>query len=263
MSLPRFFLTHQVLSQETAETFPLQLDADDLKHFRVLRLHRKEHIAIVDASGNYYECEIASCEDELPEVRISGHEDFVSPTFSVALFQGLPKGDKMEDIVRHCTEIGVDEIVPVSFSRCVSKLDASKATRKRERWQSIAKSAAMQAGRMQVPSVSDLSSIHGAASRLADFDRVIVFWEEAQNAVSLENILSDAADRSCGERGSSSRVAVIIGPEGGLEEEEVAQLLSANESCFVASLGSNILRTETAALVGCAIVIRSLGGLGA
>ena len=104
MSLPRFFLENQVLAAETEAVFPLRLEADDAKHARVLRLAAGEHIAVIDADQDYFECEIVDFADELPLVSIARHEDASEAGPQVILLQGLAKGDKMETVIRHATE---------------------------------------------------------------------------------------------------------------------------------------------------------------
>ena len=112
MSLPRFFLENQVLAAETEAVFPLRLALDDAKHARVLRLAAGEHIAVIDADQDYFECEIVDFADELPLVSIARHEDASEAGPQVILLQGLAKGDKMETVIRHATEVGVAAFVP-------------------------------------------------------------------------------------------------------------------------------------------------------
>ena len=92
MSLPHFFLNDQVLANEAQAEFPLALSRDDAKHAKVLRLAPGEHVAVVDAAQDYFECEIVSFAEALPVVRIAGHLDHVSDMPHVCLVQGLAKG---------------------------------------------------------------------------------------------------------------------------------------------------------------------------
>ena len=123
MSLPRFFLENQVLAAETEAVFPLRLALDDAKHARVLRLAAGEHIAVIDADQDYFECEIVDFADELPLVSIARHEDASEAGPQVILLQGLAKGDKMETVIRHATEVGVAAFVPLACARSIVKLD--------------------------------------------------------------------------------------------------------------------------------------------
>ena len=226
MSLPRFFLENQVLAAETEAVFPLRLEADDAKHARVLRLAAGEHIAVIDADQDYFECEIVDFEDELPLVSIARHEDASEAGPQVILLQGLAKGDKMETVIRHATEVGVAAFVPLACARSIVKLDAKKAAAKTERWRAIAKSAAMQSGQARVPEVAEPVSVREAAAMLGQ------------------------------------ATAVLVGPEGGLAEEEVQLLLGCNGRARLVTLGPSILRTETAGIVAPALVLYELGGMG-
>ena len=138
MSLPRFFLENQVLAAETEAVFPLRLESDDAKHARVLRLAAGEHIAVIDADQDYFECKIVDFTDELPLVSIARHEDASEAGPQVILLQGLAKGDKMETVIRHATEVGVAAFVPLACARSIVKLDAKKAAAKTERWRGAA-----------------------------------------------------------------------------------------------------------------------------
>lgn len=147
MSLPRFFLENQVLAAETEAVFPLRLALDDAKHARVLRLAAGEHIAVIDADQDYFECEIVDFADELPLVSIARHEDASEAGPQVILLQGLAKGDKMETVIRHATEVGVAAFVPLACARSIVKLDGKKAGCEDGAVAAIAKNAAMQPGR--------------------------------------------------------------------------------------------------------------------
>ena len=96
MSLHRFFLDNQVIAAEKEAVFPLRLSADDARHARVLRLAPGEHVTVVDAAQDYFECEIVAFDDALPQVRIARHLDEPEATPQVVLMQGLAKGDKVE-----------------------------------------------------------------------------------------------------------------------------------------------------------------------
>lgn len=259
MSLQTFFLENQVLRAED-DAFELRLSSDDLKHFKVLRLRASEHVAVVDAEGVYYECELVDTSGPLPEVRIAGREARRRTRPRLTLFQGLPKGTKMDDIVRHATEVGADAFVPVAFSRSIVDYDSAKAKRKGERWQTIAKSAAMQAGRYEVPCVETPVGAGAACEMLGSFDCVIVFWEGASSANTLSDALAFLAKHLEGAdcKTEDLRVAIVVGPEGGLAEEEVESILASNPAARISTLGPHILRTETAAIVGCALVLYEL-----
>ncbi len=261
VSLPRFFLEQQVVAAEEDAVFPLRLAADDARHARVLRLAPDEHIAVVDADSDYFECEIISFNDALPLVRIARHLEAPEEGPLVMLCQGLAKGDKMDDVVRHATEVGVSAFVPLACERSVVKLDAKKAASRTERWRSIAKSAAMQAGRHRVPEVAAPATVAECATMLAGATAVLVCWEEAPSTCRLADAVHDALAQTR-TPAADARIAVVVGPEGGLTQKEVDRLLAANPHASLVTLGPSILRTETAGVVAPALVIYELGGLG-
>ena len=245
MSFHHFFLDGQIIAEETAQEFPVRLSAEDAKHARVLRLSEGEHISVVDAASDYFELEITSAHDGL--------------VVSIALFQGLAKGDKMDDIIRHATEVGIDEFVPLSSSRCVMKLDAKKAKSKLARWQAIAHSAAMQSGRMVEPRVHESHTVKQAVQLLREFDCVLVCWEECPSTKTIAAALEQALGNVSVDK---PRIAVVVGPEGGLSADEV-EALTASENAWPVTLGPSILRTETAGIVAPALVLYACGGMGA
>ncbi|MEC4175936.1 RsmE family RNA methyltransferase [Adlercreutzia sp. R21] len=261
MSLPRFFLENQVLSAETEAVFPLRLSPDDAKHAKVLRLARGEHVAVIDAASDYFECEIVDFSDSLPMVSVARHEEADAAGPQVMLLQGLAKGDKMETVIRHATEVGVVAFVPVSCKRSVVKLDGKKAAAKTERWRAIAKSAAMQSGQPRIPEVSEPMSVREAAALLVGATAVLVCWEEAPGSARLRDAVQGAlaVTRT---PAADARIAVVVGPEGGLASEEVDTLLACNPQASLVTLGPSILRTETAGIVAPALVLYELGGMG-
>lgn len=255
MAFPHFYLTSQVLSQEQSTCFALDLLSDDLKHARVLRLAPGEHIAVIDASSDYFECEVVSFEEKLV-VKISTHLHSFDDAFPcVVLAQGLAKGDKMDTIIRHATELGVRRFIPFSSERCVMKLDEKRAGKKVERWNAIAKSAAMQSGQPCIPKVELPCSLEQLGSAIGDVDILLICWEEATQTESLKKALQSFALQD-----SPVTVAVVVGPEGGLSEKEVKCLMGSHPNATLVSLGSSILRTETAGIVAPALVIYELGG---
>ncbi|MBQ9020732.1 MAG: 16S rRNA (uracil(1498)-N(3))-methyltransferase [Eggerthellaceae bacterium] len=258
MSLHRFFLNNQVLAEESDQAFALRLSPADIKHARVLRLKVGEHLAIIDAASDYFECEIVSFDDDLV-VRICAREGAAEETAQVILLQGLAKADKFDEVVRHATEIGVAAFVPLICERSVIKLDSKKAAARVERWEAIAKSAAMQAGLRSIPEIAEPVSIDDACAMIAGATCVIVAWEQAQG-LNIKTALDTALADTLTPR-QDARIAVVVGPEGGLTEAEVSRLCSCNKHAYAVTLGPNILRTETAGLVAPALTLYELGGL--
>lgn len=263
MSLPHFFLADQVIADEADQAFPLALERDDAKHARVLRLSAGEHVAVVDGAGYYFECEIVSFDEALPLVKVAQRLDAPQAFPKVCLVQGLAKGDKMETVIRHATELGVSRFIPFAAARSIMKVDARKAASKVARWQAIAKSAAMQSGQTRLPEMCAPANLKQLAGMLRDFDAVLICWEEAPGTCLISEALACmASDADGGSNARVPRVAVVVGPEGGLTSQEVDALLAANDHASLVTLGSSILRTETAGVVGPALVLYELGQLG-
>lgn len=156
----------------------------------------------------------------------------------IYLFQGLPKGDKMEYIIQKCVELGVFAVVPVQMKHCVVKLDDKKAKSKQARWQSISESAAKQSKRNIIPEIMDVCSFDKALELAKTLDLIMVPYENKDGMSATVEALSSLK--------TAKSVGIFIGPEGGFAENEIEKAINANAK--VVSLGKRILRTETAAI---------------
>ena len=152
----------------------------------------------------------------------------------------------MEFLAQKCTEAGIDRIVPVLFSRCVVKWDARDANKKTERWQRIALEAAKQCGRVRAPDIEPAITLNALCGRLPAHGRAFVPWEDARGLSLAAAAQGDARD-----------IALIIGPEGGISETEIALLTAA--SAVPVTLGPRVFRTETAALAALVMVLTVKG----
>ena len=159
------------------------------------------------------------------------------------LFQGLPKGDKLELIIQKTVELGVAGIIPVEMSRCVMKLDEKKKKTRKERWQSIAESAAKQSKRNVIPEVSDVITYKQAMAKAAEMDLFLVPYENERGMSETREALSRIKP--------GMSVGILVGPEGGFEEKEIA--FARQTGASVISLGERILRAETAAVTAIAL----------
>ncbi len=228
----RFFVNEDGVQGSMA-----RLEAGDAQHAaRVLRLAPGDEVELLDGVCRYAarltevskEGVIAEILSALPD-----HE----PNVRVTLYQGLPKAEKMEFILQKCTELGVYAVVPVQMERCVVQLSGKDGEKKRERWQRIAREAAKQCGRARVPEVSAPQPLAGMSQALSeDYDLVLVPWEEAR----------EGGIRAAIRETNAQRIAIVIGPEGGMTKEEVAWLH--DRGARPVTLGPRILRTETAGM---------------
>lgn len=256
MSLHHFFLDHQVITNIPDAEFMLELSVEDAKHARVLRLEPGEHISVVDAASDYFELEITAVTPHGLTVKIARHVDVTGSVIPIALIQGLAKGDKMDRVVRQTTELGIDTIIPVQFRRSVVRLDDAKATKKTQRLQAIAREAAMQSGQPSIPHVLKPESFSAWCKTLSPDDLVLLCWEEAACSDTVLATMATLVQEY--HEIPFSRISIVIGPEGGIDGDEVALLESQSVCCKRISLGPSILRTETAGVVALALVQASL-----
>lgn len=167
----------------------------------------------------------------------------------IVLYQGLPKGDKMELIIQKAVELGVSEIVPVAMKNCVVKLDEKKAAKKLQRWQAIAESAAKQSKRTVIPTVKQPVIYKEALKIASELDITLVPYENERGM--------DATREIMGQLKAGQTIGVVVGPEGGFAPEEIA-LVDEHATMHRISLGRRILRTETAGLAALAMLVYNL-----
>ncbi len=215
------------------------ITGSDVNHIKnVLRLKAGEEIAVRNGvDGKEYRCGIEEfAQDQIIcSLRFIREEGVELPS-KIYLFQGIPKADKMELIVQKAVELGVFEVIPVAVKRCVVKLDERKARAKVSRWQGIAEAAAKQCKRGIIPVVREPMTMKEAVSYAGEMDVKLIPYELAEDMSHTKKMIETVRP--------GQSVAVFIGPEGGFEENEVAEALAAGIEPV--TLGKRILRTETA-----------------
>lgn len=231
----RFFVNESQISEEN-----IIITGPDVNHIKnVLRMKVGEHVLISDGNDKEYICSLAELSDD--EV-VATIEDIEGPTrelsIKVTLFQGLPKGDKMETVIQKMVELGVYEIVPVSMKRCIVKLDDKKAQAKVKRWNAISESAAKQSKRGIIPRVTEPMTYKQAMNKAKEMDMILVPYEAAKNMAETRELLSQVKP--------GMTVGIFIGPEGGFAGEEIEEAEAAGGKAI--TLGRRILRTETAGM---------------
>lgn len=240
---------HFFVEAHQVENGSVRILGGDVNHMKnVLRMRAGEEVAVSDGAGQTYLCQVESFEEDAVCLKILEHQaaDAELPS-RLILFQCLPKGDKMDLIVQKAVELGVAGIVPVSSRRCVVKLDQKKEESKRKRWQAIAESAAKQSGRGVVPKVHPLCGFQKALKLAGELDVRLIPYECAEDLLGdgTESAMEKTRKVLSGIRRGQS-VGIFIGPEGGLEKDEVAAAREAGVQPI--TLGKRILRTETAGL---------------
>ena len=247
-----FFVEPGQIAEKT-----ISIRGQDVNHIKnVIRLKQGDEISVSNGiDGRDYRCIINSIGDtEVLCELIFIKEDGVELPSKVYLFQGLPKGDKMELIIQKTVELGVYEIIPVAMKRCVVKLDDKKAKSKLARWQGIAEAAAKQSRRAIVPQIHDVMTYSEAISYASQMDIKLVPYE-------MENILEGSSGMAgtkkiIGSLNGGQAIAVFIGPEGGFDESEIDAAISAGMTPV--TLGKRILRTETAGMAVMAWIMYQL-----
>ena len=210
----------------------------------VLRMKPGDEI-YVSCGGRTDLCRVESIDASSVFVSIT-EENAISTELPaiLTLFQGIPKGDRMELLVQKTVELGVSRIVPVEMKRCVVKLDEKRKNSKTARWQAIAESAAKQAKRNVIPEVCAPVSFGKMLEEAAKLDLFIVPYENTHGMAGTKEVLAGL------KKGMS--VGVLIGPEGGFERDEIEKALAAGGKTI--SLGARILRTETAAIAAVGMI---------
>ena len=211
----------------------------DYNHIKnVLRMNIGDSFLVSCGDGSDL-CEIECIENETITAKII-EENYQNTNLPIKiyLFQGLPKADKMELIIQKAVELGVEEIIPTEMEHCVVKLEEKKKAAKVNRWQAIAESAAKQSKRNSIPVISDVLSYKEALKKAESLDVLLVPYENERGMLATKEALAKI------QKGMT--VGIIIGPEGGFSDKEIA--LAKEQNGEIISLGKRILRTETAAI---------------
>lgn len=238
--MPKFFVENEAIQNQQIE-----IKGKDVNHIKnVLRKKIEDEIIIcnTDTTKDYL-CKIINIEENAILTNIIEElETNVEAKVEVSIFQGLPKADKMELVIQKAVELGVYDITPIEMKYCVVKLNDKDKRKKQERWQKIAEVAAKQSGRNQIPQINDISSIKNICNLCQTYDIVLVAYEkEEENKLRYELEKLKAIEKK-----KDLKIAIVIGPEGGIDEKEIAILKESGAK--VVTLGKRILRTETVAL---------------
>ncbi len=241
--MPRFFVDKNAVSGNVAV-----IDGEDAVHIsKSLRMRVGESLVLCDCEGTDYHCTITGFSEGTVTLSVEEEKPTVSePDCKVTLYQGYPKSDKLELITEKAVELGVSEIVPVLMSRSIARPDEKSAAKKGARLQRHALEAAKQSGRGMIPQVSDMISFKELLGRIPQHELVITCYEAGGEP--LRAFAGNAKD-----------IAIVIGPEGGIAENEISELTGAGAKTV--TLGKRILRTETAAIAAITAVMYETGNM--
>lgn len=238
--MPKFFVNQNQIKDNEIEI--LGSDVNHIKNVLRLDIGKKISICERETSKNF-DCIIKKIEKDsiCCEIFQEILKDTEASTY-IHIFQGLPKADKLEWIIEKSTEIGVKEVTPVIMERSIVKLNEKDKNNKISRWRKIAEVASKQSGRDRILIVNDIINFKNLLEKLREYDIVIIAYEKEEKQT-LKSVL-----RMQKKEMKKSKIAVLIGPEGGISHTEISKLTEVPNAQIV-TLGKRILRTETAPLV--------------
>jgi 16S rRNA (uracil1498-N3)-methyltransferase len=208
----------------------------------VLRLRRGDLIIVLDGSGEEFVARLQVTTDN-PWARIEERRcNQAEPRCELRLYMGLLKGSHLELVVQRCTEIGVSHFIPVQSARAVSH---TVSCAKRQRLEAVIRESVEQSRRGIIPSLGEEMSFADAMTDACRIGSTIVLWEN-ESEIWLRNLDWDTVR-------AAHTLSLFVGPEGGFTQQEVD--LARIAGAQIASLGPRTLRAETAAIVGCALVL--------
>ncbi|MCZ6681491.1 MAG: RsmE family RNA methyltransferase [Candidatus Poribacteria bacterium] len=213
----------------------------------VLCLKSGDTVQVFDGRGNSYVASLCDARASRLQAKILKHQFHPAVPPYITLFQGLPKFNKMDLIVQKTTEVGVNELVPMVCERAIPKRTAVAQDKHTARWQRIADEAAKQCKRPRFATVLAPQKMDACLEYAKHLDLLILLWEN-ENQHGLKKVLQHHRH--------VQSIGLFVGPEGGFSDKEVD--LARESGCIPVTLGGNILRTETAAIVGTALVMYEL-----
>ncbi|MFF0306365.1 16S rRNA (uracil(1498)-N(3))-methyltransferase [Streptosporangium sp. NPDC004379] len=206
----------------------------------VRRLRAGERLDVTDGAGVVAECVVDDAGKDSLRVRVLRRYEVPAPRPRLVVVQGLPKGDRGELAVEMMTEAGVDVIVPWAAARSVTQWKGERAAKSLARWRSTAREAAKQSRRFHLPEVTGLARTAEVADLLSAAALGVVLHEEAASPLSGLPLPADGD------------IVVVVGPEGGVSEEEITAFRAAGAA--PALLGPTVLRTSTAGVAAAAVL---------
>lgn len=241
--MPRFFVGDVVGDSAV-------ITGEDARHIALaLRMRVGEMVTVCDSKGNDFQCCIEEIHPEQVRLRVEAVEPSKGePKIEITLYQAMPKADKLETIIQKSVELGVHRIVPVLSGRCISRPNEKAMHKKLARYQKIALGAAKQCGRGRVPEIAPMIDFKSAVQQMKQDGLAILFYENAQ--APLKETLAAKLKQ---------KVSILVGSEGGFEPSEADYALE--HGLLSLSLGSRILRCETAPLAAITAIMYEAGEL--
>ena len=236
----------KIFIPETEENTSVFLSGEDARHLFAHRPQPGDPVFCGDGQKNNYNGRIEKITKDGVYILIEEKIPFSRPKAEITLFAALLKSDKNEFVIQKSTELGVSKIVFFESDNCVMRLDKKKKDGKKERFEKIARQAAMQCGRDTLPEIGDFTDFDG----IFDTNHPVFFYENAKalgKPLFSEYLKNNAI---------KDRFSFIVGPEGGFSEKEVKKAL---EKADTVSLGERILRAETVPIAVLSVIAAAVG----
>ena len=234
MTVPRIYSPESLENKNSCA-----LGEDNVKYLKkVMRLKEGDRINIFDGFGREYEATIKNFSAKSVLVDLGKAIPSVNRNISITLAQAIPKGKKMDTIVKSAAELGADMIIPFHAVRSVSYIVDEKNPLKQTRWQKIAHEAARASHSAYITEVTKILSFPDMLSRCSPKALKLIFWEE-ESRKTIKDVLTDDALEACRD------FFIVVGPEGGFSKDEIEK--TKEDGFFSVSLGRQILKVETAA----------------
>ncbi len=248
----KFFTPKELINGDVAKII-----GDDVKHiYKVLRISEGEKVTLNNCEGIEYLGKVISVSKQEVLIEILEKlEDNNESDIKIYLFQGLPKSQKMDLIVQKGTELGITEFIPTITHRVDVKLKGE--FKKLDRLNRIALEAAKQSKRSIIPKVSEPIDFEEVLDKIDSLDLLIVPYENANN-FGVKTLINEL--RKENNIDSIKNIGIFVGPEGGIEEDEIERLK--DKGARIVTLGKRILRTETAGFVATSLIQYELSDLG-
>ena len=246
MTIPRIYLPR------TIETGALcKVTADQARYLNtVLRMKQGDPLRIFNGTGWEYKALIRRQTAEGIDLEITDRYAVTAAEIHITLCQAVPKAEKMDGIIRHATELGVERIIPFFAERSVPRWEPERLPRKQQRWRKIAVEASRQCGRSDIPEIGEIVTFERMLRAVPESGLRLIPWEE-ETTTGISTVLRDPAWSGMKE------FILVIGPEGGFSAEEIE--LARRAGFLSVSLGRRVLRVETASLALLAILQYEIG----
>ena len=250
MSNLRFYSPEKLRQGELSVGVQVRLSENAATHAtRVMRLNVGDKLFLFDGSGFDFECELVSVQKNATHAKVLSAKEIQNESpINIVLLLGISSADRMDIGIQKAVELGVNKIVPIKTERSVVKLDEEKSKKRVEHWQNVVIAACEQSGRAKVPLVSRPDSLsvwlqNNSKGYSSDVDLI--------SAKRTRILLNPIGAKKLSElRKPQGDIELLIGPEGGLSDKEIALAISHDFQSII--LGARVLRTETAPLAAIA-----------